>query len=240
MKPIYEVKVWQDDDWWLARVVGASDDADPSPLNALTQARSLARIEPMARDLVATILDAEEDAFGIEVDYDLPENIGDLLCQARGAHAWLEAAQELWQERSAVAARALAERGYSLRETATLLGLSHQRVDQLLGRGVERERSNIWAFQLKGHAPTGSFRRQTKVTSIDDVDLLLVVRKAAERNESKTPHSREMDAQLREQTRAFLATWALHMSRSEPAAKELGESENKADASHGSWPPART
>jgi hypothetical protein len=109
MKPTYEVKVWQEDDWWLARVVSASDGADPSPLNALTQARTLTKIGPMARDLVATILDAEEDTFDIVLDYVLPDDVGELLCQARGARAWLDAAQELWQERSAIAARALAD-----------------------------------------------------------------------------------------------------------------------------------
>ena len=67
VKPTYEVRAWQDDDWWLARVVAASDNADTSPLNSLTQARSLAEVEPMARDLIATILDVDEDAFGVDV-----------------------------------------------------------------------------------------------------------------------------------------------------------------------------
>jgi len=85
MKPTYQVKVWPDDDWWLARVVGASDGADATPLNALTQARSLAKLDPMARDLIATILDADEDTFDIEVVYELPEDVNEVLCQARGA-----------------------------------------------------------------------------------------------------------------------------------------------------------
>ncbi len=29
MKPRYYVKAWQENDWWLARVVAASDGADP-------------------------------------------------------------------------------------------------------------------------------------------------------------------------------------------------------------------
>jgi hypothetical protein len=44
----YRVKAWKDDGWWLARVTGASDGADLSPVNALTQARSLAKTEEMA------------------------------------------------------------------------------------------------------------------------------------------------------------------------------------------------
>lgn len=142
MTPVYQVRVWQDEEWWLARVTGASDGASPAPLNALTQARSLARIEPMGRDLIATILDADEASFEMDVEYDLPGDAGDLVRQATGARAWLEAAQDLWHERSAAAAQELASRGYSLRDAAALLGLSHQRVDQLLASRREQRRAD--------------------------------------------------------------------------------------------------
>ena len=143
VKPSYQVRVWPEDDWWLARVMSASDDADKSPLNAVTQARSLAKIESMARDLIATILDADEGTFDIKCEYLLPGDSGDLVGQARGARAWLDAAQALWQERSAAAARALTEEGYSLRDAATLLGLSHQRIDQILGSHSELKQSDV-------------------------------------------------------------------------------------------------
>lgn len=73
MKPVYQVKAWRDNDLWLARVVGASDGADKAPVNALTQAGTLAKVDPMARDLIATILDAARDTFDITIDYDLPD-----------------------------------------------------------------------------------------------------------------------------------------------------------------------
>jgi hypothetical protein len=146
VKPTYQVRVWQEDSWWLARVMAASDGADASPLNALTQARSLARIESMGRDLISTILDTDEAGFDVTFEYMLPGESGDLVCRAKGARAWLDAAQALWQERSSAAARALAEEGYSLRETAALLGLSHQRVDQILGSRSEHTRSDVFVF----------------------------------------------------------------------------------------------
>jgi hypothetical protein len=181
VKPTYEVRVWQEDDWWLARVVSASEGADPAPLNALTQARSLPKIESMARDLVATILDAEEASFEVDLDYVLPEDVNSVLCQARGARAWLDAAQELWQDRSAIAVKKLAEQGYSLRETATLLGLSHQRVDQLLGGTTERVAGNIWAIQVKHHQTSRSLQSGTWGAPRDRVDLFVVVRNATEK-----------------------------------------------------------
>jgi hypothetical protein len=146
--PTYEVKAWQEDGWWLARVVAASDGADTAPLNALTQARTLTKIEDMARDLIATILDVDEGSFETNVEYVLPDDIMDDLQQARGARGWLETAQRIWNERAAAAARALSEGGYSLRETAKLLGLSHQRVDQLLSTEVATESGSWLAVDL--------------------------------------------------------------------------------------------
>jgi hypothetical protein len=174
MKPTYQIKIWQEDGWWLARVMEASDDADASPLNAMTQARSLARIEPMGRDLIATILDADEDSFDVKFEYQLPGELGELVHQARGARAWLDAAQDLWHERSRVAARALAEAGYSLRETATLLGLSHQRVDQLLASHSDRKHSNILVL-CEGPSEAAWLRQVLPVASSDDLSVLFVV-----------------------------------------------------------------
>jgi DNA-directed RNA polymerase specialized sigma24 family protein len=86
----------------------------------------------MCRDLIATILDDDADTFRVEADFVLPGGIGEIVDLARDARGRLTAAQELWQERAARATIALAREGYSLRETATLLSLSHQRVDQIL------------------------------------------------------------------------------------------------------------
>lgn len=174
MKPAYQVRIWHEDGWWLARVVTASDEADKSVLNALTQARSLARIESMARDLIATILDASEDSFSVIFEYLLPGESGDLVCQAKAAREWLDAAQNLWHERSASAARVLAEEGYSLRETAALLGLSHQRVDQILGSQSERRFSNAIVF-CEGSSEVEWLRQAMPAASRDDSAPVFVI-----------------------------------------------------------------
>jgi hypothetical protein len=118
-------------------VVGASDGADATPLNALTHARTLTKIEQTARDLVATILDAEEDTFELELEYILPKELEAVVCEAIGARTWLDAAQELWQDHSSVAVRALTAQGFSLRETAKLLGIGDHPVELLLHRGFD-------------------------------------------------------------------------------------------------------
>jgi hypothetical protein len=130
MKPTYDVRAWREDDWWLARIVGASDGADEAPLNAVGHARTLTNIEQTARDLVAMILDVDGETFDIELEYILPDQVETVVCEAIGARTWLEAAQELWHEHSTLAVRTLIGQGFSLRETAKLLGLSEQWADQ--------------------------------------------------------------------------------------------------------------
>jgi len=140
VKPTYEVRAWRERGWWLARVIGVSDGADPAPLNGLAHARALNNIEQTARDLVATILDAGDDAFDIEIEYVLPAEVETLVCEAIGARTWLDAAQDLWREHSAVAVRALLDQGFSMRDMAQLLGLSDHGVDQIIRRDVDPQR----------------------------------------------------------------------------------------------------
>lgn len=136
MKPTYEVRAWRERGWWLARVVAASDGADATPLNAVAHARTLTKIEQTARDLVATILDEDEQAFDIDLEYILPPEVESVVCEAIGARTWLDAAQHLWQEHSTLAVHALTGQGFSCQETAKLLGLSDRRVGQLLERPI--------------------------------------------------------------------------------------------------------
>ena len=123
IKPMYEVRAWREQGWWLARVMAACGGADLTPLNATTHARTLTTIEQAARDLVATILDVDEAAFEVDVEYVLPAEIETLVCEAIGARTWLDAANDLWQEHSTVAMHALTSEGFSQAEAAQLLGV---------------------------------------------------------------------------------------------------------------------
>jgi hypothetical protein len=206
LKPTYQVRIWQEDEWWLARVMSASDGADPSPLNALTQARSLAKIESMGRDLIATVLDADEDAFEVHFEYQLPGESGELVGKAKGARAWLDAAQDLWHKRSAAAARALAEQGYSLRDTAALLSLSHQRVDQILTSHSDRKPSSIVVF-CEGSAEA-DWLRQALPDGFSDFFIVV--------GATPVPHQRadvdEVGSEFERRFRALLREAASRMS----------------------------
>ncbi len=159
----------------MARVLGASDDADPAPLNALTQARGLTKVESMARDLIATILDIDEDTFDVEIDYVLPADLGGLLHEAKAARAWLDAAAQLWHTRSSMTARALADSGYSLREAAKLLGLSHQRVDQLLSDDSGVKRAAVCAMEFSHRQLSVPGLPEALAGPMADVDVLVLI-----------------------------------------------------------------
>jgi hypothetical protein len=128
-RPSYEVRAWREYGWWTARVVGAGDGADPAPVHAVGHARTLDTIDRVARDVVATILGVTPDTFDIELEYVLPPGLDAVVCEAIGALTWLEAARDLWRERSTVAIRTLAAEGLTVRETATLLGLNELGAD---------------------------------------------------------------------------------------------------------------
>jgi hypothetical protein len=130
-RPSYEARAWREQGWWVARVIAASEGADLTPLHAVSHARTMTSIEQTVRDLVATILDVDDTDFDLELEYLLPPVIETVVCEAIGARTWLDAAQELWQEHSTVAIRALAAQGFSRRETASLLGLPEQWADHL-------------------------------------------------------------------------------------------------------------
>ncbi|GLY02179.1 hypothetical protein Acsp01_25580 [Actinoplanes sp. NBRC 101535] len=61
----------------------------------------------------------------------------------------------MWQGRSAAAARAMTAQGLSLREAAKLLGLSYQRVDQLLQGQAVDDADRAWvAVEVKSYPNT--------------------------------------------------------------------------------------
>jgi hypothetical protein len=138
MRATYEVRAWREGAWWMAEVIGASEGADRAPLNAVSHARTLTSIEQTSRDLVATILDVDETAFDLDLEYVLPTDVDTVVCEAIGARMWLDAAQELWHEHSTIVVRTLLGHGFSLRETAKLLGLSEQWADQRPERDISR------------------------------------------------------------------------------------------------------
>src|SRR5688572_23329506 len=115
----------RDGRWWFLRV----DD----PRTA-TQVRRLDHAEDAVRDLVATFLGVPDIALAetqIHVEPEIPE-LAEVLREAGDAALQAELAQYRASKMRRKAAHALAAAGLTVRDSAVLLGISHQRVAQLL------------------------------------------------------------------------------------------------------------
>ena len=119
------VEVVRSGGWWAITV--------PALDGVFSQAKRLDQVEDRAREAISLMLDVDEDDVGdLDVVVTPPARVADLL----GAlEASVTAADEA--TRTAVAARReiaelLRAEGLPLRDVGVLIGVSHQRVSQLL------------------------------------------------------------------------------------------------------------
>ncbi|MGB6163635.1 MAG: hypothetical protein WCF33_05645 [Pseudonocardiaceae bacterium] len=122
---IYTVQVFRDGGFWILEV---------PELRAVGQARTLASAGGTARELVALWLDVPANQVQVVLDYSRidPEAI-ELAAGARSEQARAEELSRVAARRLRQAARRLVRTdGLSLRDTATVLGVTFGRVQQLL------------------------------------------------------------------------------------------------------------
>ena len=110
--------------WWAIDV--------PELPGVYSQARRLDRVEPMARDAIALFLDVDPATFDVHLETNLPSD----LRQDVDEVGRLRAEADRLQAESSGAMRHLTHellgRGLSVRDAAEILGISHQRVSQLV------------------------------------------------------------------------------------------------------------
>lgn len=124
----YTVRYERDDDsgWWTAQVKEA-----PA---AITQGRTIAEARRRIREALALALDDDAAAEKAKLvdDVKLPADARRALDRARSDRKRLEAETERAQASTTVAVRTLTKKlGLSVRDAGELLGISHQRVQQL-------------------------------------------------------------------------------------------------------------
>lgn len=114
----------KDGRWWVVQ-------CDQVP-EALSQVARLDQAAEHQREAIAFVLDLNEADVQVDVRPELDLGIVDLLHVARDhrekAEHWAQVASEEFRK----VARELAGDGYSLRDIGTILGVSHQRADQLV------------------------------------------------------------------------------------------------------------
>ena len=124
----FEVTVTRSGEWWAlcASVPGASVHG---------QTRRLDRAETVAREAIALALDVPDDSFTMAIEVELPEDAGVRIATARTLVEVAAAAQGLAQTVRRDVAMELQEMGLSVRDSGALLGVSPQRISQLVNQG---------------------------------------------------------------------------------------------------------
>ena len=121
----YRVEAVRSGDWWAINVAELA--------GVFSQAKRLDQVESHAREAIAMILDIDETAVGsLDIHVTPPSTASDLLETLKAS---VTAAAEAEEEASRIrleAARALRAEGLPLRDVGRLIGVSHQRVHQLL------------------------------------------------------------------------------------------------------------
>ena len=121
----YRVEVVRSGDWWAITV--------PDLDGAFSQARRLDQAEANAREAIALMLDIDASDVGdLDVHIAPPPNVADLLDALKNSAAAATAAAEEASRLRREAARALHNQGLPMRDVGVLIGVSHQRVHQLL------------------------------------------------------------------------------------------------------------
>lgn len=123
----YAVRAQRVGAWWALDVGGLP--------GVHTQVKRLDQAAGMARDAIAGVLDVAPDAFEVDVVPVIPGPIREIVHQATTARSQAARAQDAAAQLTRLAARRLVEEGLTVRDAGVLLGISHQRIAQLLQPG---------------------------------------------------------------------------------------------------------
>jgi len=123
----YRVQATRSGDWWAITI--------PALPGAFSQCKRLDQVEAMAREVIALMLDIDPTDVGdIEVDVQLPDQLADDLATLRRSERLADDARQAAAHAQRRAAEQLRAAGLSVRDIGRLLGVSHQRVSQILAR----------------------------------------------------------------------------------------------------------
>ena len=121
----YRVRAVRSGTWWAMTI--------PELPGVFSQARRLDQVEAMAREAIAMMLDVGTDQIGqIEVEIVTPAPAAALIGTMHDALDTAREATETAASARREAAKALRADGLPMRDVGRLLGLSHQRVSQIL------------------------------------------------------------------------------------------------------------
>ena len=115
--------------WWAIEV--------PDLPGVFSQARRLDQVSAMARDAIAAFLDVSQDSVEIEVEPRLAKDLETLVTRAKRVREGAELMQRESVDLTRTAVISLADAGLTVRDIGRVVGLSHQRIAQILVEPVD-------------------------------------------------------------------------------------------------------
>lgn len=127
---VFHAQCTRSQDWWTVVITNQP--------GAVTQVKRLDQVEAMVRDMLSLLLEIPADSFDVQVEPLWDQGLADALEQVSSS---AQQAQESAEKAAATKRRAaamLVNKGFSFRDTATALGLSVARIQQLLHEHHQR------------------------------------------------------------------------------------------------------
>src|SRR5437867_11329050 len=149
----YTARCQRSGDWWAISV--------PELRGVHTQARRLEKAEAMARDAIALFLDVPSDSFDVRIEPVLPRDLQGKVGRARKVRGDAEALQHEAAIASAEIAADLVQTAHlTVRDAGRVLGLSHQRITQLVkAASAKGQRSHGRGARVNGAGRSQGDRR---------------------------------------------------------------------------------
>lgn len=129
----YEVDASYDGAWWVFDIPALLTTVNGRQIVARGQARTAAEVAAEARGIIAMWTDVDEAAIGVSVRFSMPAEIREAIERAREREREARSAEQEAAQARRFAARALVtDQGMTQSDAATMLGVSRQRVHQLM------------------------------------------------------------------------------------------------------------
>lgn len=135
MTTTYDVVATRSGDWWAIEVVSGL----PDNMLGVSQTRRLGEVPNRARSVVADLLEVDADDIEVKIEVDLPRDLQRAIDLYAEADVVERAARSAAAKARSQAAATLVRADLTMREAGELLGVSHQRVKQLVDRALEAE-----------------------------------------------------------------------------------------------------
>jgi hypothetical protein len=123
-RPTYTARAHREGPWWVAEV---------EEQGIATQAKRLDLLDGVVRDLLVAWLQVPADSFDVVIEPEVPKAAAGSVKRARKLRGDVDRLQGEAAEATREAATALVGSGLTVRDAGALLGLSYQRVGQLVG-----------------------------------------------------------------------------------------------------------